>query len=86
MESVFVDNLEAFARASAEVDYPRFSDLMDKWGYDWEAFKVHTDDHYILSTFHILGKKGEEPVSASDSKGTVLCQHGDLEDGTFWMN
>ena len=49
---------------------------MDKFGYDWEAFKVHTEDHYILSTFHILGKKGEERVPAKESKGTVLCQHG----------
>ena len=37
------------------VDYPRFADLMDQWGYDWEAYKVTTDDHYILTTFHILG-------------------------------
>ena len=77
MESVFAEGLEAFARANAEVDYPRFADLMDKWGYDWEAFKVHTDDHYILSTFHILGKTGEKRVPANESKGTVLCQHGD---------
>ena len=59
---------------------------MDNFGYDWEAFKVHTDDHYILSTFHILGKTGEERVSSSDSQGTVLVQHGDLEDGTKWMD
>ena len=59
---------------------------MDKFGYDWEAFKVHTDDHYILSTFHILGKTGEKRVPANESKGTVLCQHGDSEDGTSWMD
>lgn len=70
------------------MDYPRFADLMDKFGYDWEAFKVHTDDHYILSTFHILGKRGEGQhyTPPNESKGVVLCQHGDLEDGAFWMN
>lgn len=46
---------------------------------------MHTEDHYILSTFHILGKRGEERVAKSESKGTVLCQHGDLEDGADWM-
>ena len=40
------------------MEYPRFADVMDKFGYDWEAVKVLTEDHYILSTFHILGKKG----------------------------
>ena len=38
-----------------ESEYPDFAKLMDKWGYDWEAFKVHTEDRYIISTFHILG-------------------------------
>ena len=72
MESALLfEGLEAFAQAKAEVDYPRFADLMDKWGYDWEAFKVHTDDHYILTTFHILGKRGEE--RSDESQGTVLC-------------
>ena len=57
MEYAFADSLQAFAQANADVEYPRFAGLMDKLGYDWEAFKVHTEDHYILSTFHILGKK-----------------------------
>ena len=57
---------------------------MDEFGYDWEAHKVHTEDHYILTTFHVLGKTGQERVA--ESKGSVLCQHGDLEDGAFWMN
>ena len=59
---------------------------MDEFGYDWEAFKVHTEDHYILTTFHILGKKGEKRVPAKESKGTVLCQHGDSEDGAYWLS
>ena len=57
---------------------------MDQYGYDWEAFKVHTEDHYILTTFHVLGKTGEAPFLSS--KGSVLCQHGDYEDGADWMS
>jgi len=72
------------AAAQQAIDYPRFADLMDQWGYDWEAHKVTTDDNYILTTFHILGKNGER-TPISESKGTVLCQHGDQEDGTSWM-
>ena len=41
------------ASTSAAADYQRFSDIMDKWGYDWQAHKVHTEDKYILTTFHI---------------------------------
>ena len=71
-----------------ESEYPDFANLMDKWGYAWEAFKVHTEDRYIISTFHILGKKGEQPSNGfqSGSRGTVLCQHGDFQDGTIWMS
>jgi len=53
---------------------------MDNWGYDWEAHTVHTEDHYILTTFHVLGK-----TAAAESKGTVLCQHGDYEDAALWL-
>ena len=43
-----------------------------------------TDDDYILTTFHILGKTGAEASTAA-SAGTVLIQHGDFEDGTSMM-
>ena len=39
-------------------------------GYDWEAVKVTTDDEYILTTFHILGKTGE--ARNTTSAGSVL--------------
>ena len=74
MESVFNTGLSTFAKVASEVsavDYPRFAELMDVHGYDWEAFKVHTDDQYILTTFHILGKTGE--ARPTESKGSVLC-------------
>ena len=75
----------ATAQAQAEVDYPRFGDIMTQYGYDWEAYTVTTDDDYILSTFHILGKTGEERTTASDSKGSVLVQHGDGLDAAAWL-
>jgi len=58
--------------------------MMDVWGYDWEAHKVHTEDKYILTTFHITGKKSA--TSETASKGTVLIQHGDYEDGAYWLS
>ena len=72
--------------ASQAADYPRMADVMNQYGYDWEAHKVHTDDHYILTTFHVLGKSGQEKSAATESKGTVLIQHGDFEDGAYYMN
>ena len=49
--------------------YPRFADVMTKFGYDWEPMTVTTEDDYILTTFHILGKTGEERTA---DQGSVL--------------
>ena len=43
---------------------------MEQFGYDWEPIKVTTDDGYILTTFHILGKTGM--ARSETSAGTVL--------------
>ena len=55
---LLAEGLQTFSQAPVEVEYPRMAEVMTKFGYDWEAIKVHTDDHYILSTFHVLGKTG----------------------------
>jgi len=60
--------------------YPRFATLMNTHDYDWNALTVATEDSYILTTFHIKSKTIEP------SKGTVLFQHGNLEDGASWIN
>ena len=51
------------ALASADEEYKRFADLMDFYGYDWEAIKVTTDDGYILTTFHVTGNKKTGPFT-----------------------
>ena len=56
---------------------------MTKYGYDWEPMVVTTEDDFILTTFHILGKTDGSAKAAN--KGSVLIQHGDLEDGTSWV-
>ena len=40
--------------------YIVFSSVMQKHGYAWEAVKVHTDDGYTLTTFHVTGKVAED--------------------------
>ncbi len=51
---------QAYAEVASQNDsYPRFEAVMDKWGYDWEAHKVTTEDDYILTTFHVTGKTGK---------------------------
>ena len=67
-----------------DATYPRFADAMTKFGYDWEPMTVTTDDDYILTTFHIKGKTGEELTATS--AGSVLVQHGDNEDGAEWIS
>ena len=70
--AMFSDLFESNGNGLSE-QYPRFADVMEQWGYDWEAHKVHTDDKYILTTFHILGRTGEP---RADTYATVLCNHG----------
>ena len=48
---------------------------MTKYGYDWEPVNVTTEDNFIITTFHVLGKTGEERPSVS--AGSILVQHGD---------
>ena len=82
---LFNSGLQEFTQAySAEVQYPRMAEVMLKFGFDWEAHKVHTEDHYILTTYHVLGQTGKQ--RPGNDKGTVLIQHGDMEDGAFWLN
>ena len=56
---------------------------MDKWGYDWEAVDVTTEDGYILTTFHILGKTGEPRPQSH--KASVLVQHGAYMEGSMFF-
>ena len=58
-------------------------EVMNKHGYDWEAFKVTTEDRYVLATYHVIGQSGKE--KAAKNRGTVLIQHGNYQDGAFWM-
>ena len=63
--------------------FPRFQNVMEKYGYDWDYQYVMTADDYRLTTFHITGKKGE---NIKADKGSVLVQHGNGLDGTRMLD
>ncbi len=67
-----------------DLDYSRFDNYMKKAGYDWEVKKVTTEDSYILSTFHILGKSGQ--TRPNSFKATILTQHGSGMDGADFFD
>ena len=56
---------------------------MNQWGYAWEAHEVVTEDNYILTTFHVLSSYAEP--NTTESKNTVLCQHGAYMDAANWL-
>ena len=64
-------------------EYPCFEAVVKKWGYQWKAHQVQTDDDYILTTFRVIGKTGE--TSQADSRGSVLIKHGGYQDGVDWL-
>ena len=64
-------------------EYARFAETMAYYGYAWEPHKVITEDDYILTTFHILGKTGVPYVKPD--QGSVLIQHGAYMDGASFV-
>ena len=57
---------------------------MERYGYTWEPFEVTTEDGYILTTFHITGKQGEDPQELT--KPPILLNHGLGDDARRWLN
>ena len=57
---------------------------MAYWGYSWEAFELPTDDGFILTTFHITGKK-HHTVLPDESLNPIVLMHGQACDATAWV-
>ena len=51
-------------------EYEQLADTMAYYGYTWEAEKVHTDDGFILTTFHVTGSVEGGPFTPT--QGPVL--------------
>ena len=66
-----------------KAQYPVFKFDMDFWGYTFDAHEVKTDDGFILTTFHITGKPGEQ-ISTDQSRAPVLVMHGQGCDAETW--
>ena len=69
---------------AGDSNYSVFAGLMSKWGYEWEAIKVPTEDGFILTTFHVTGKTGET-VKKDDDLMPVVFMHGLSADATTWF-
>ena len=57
---------------------------MDFWGYTWDAHKIKTDDGFVLTTFHVTGKKGHEIVT-DHSRAPIVVMHGLACDAETWV-
>ena len=57
---------------------------MDFWGYTWDAHKVRTDDGFVLTTFHITGKRDHEVVT-DHSRAPIVVMHGLACDAESWV-
>ena len=79
--SIFISALASLACAKDQ-EYKRFADLMDYYGYTWEALKVTTEDGFILTTFHVTGNKDG---LFTPTMPPVIIQHGDTSDGASWL-
>lgn len=67
------------------VMYEEFSENMQHWGYEWEPFKVETEDGFVLTTFHITGKT-EGLIKKDPSLMPVMFMSGYGGDATDWVS
>ena len=56
---------------------------MDFWGYSFDAHEFRTEDGFILTTFHITGKTGEQ-IKTDPTRAPVLVMHGQGCDAETW--
>ena len=68
----------------AATQYPEFASDMEYWGYTWDAHKVKTEDGFILTTFHITGKKGHVIVTDT-TRAPIILMHGLSCDAESWV-
>ena len=54
--------------------YPEYTAAMAGQGLTWEPVKVHTDDGYTLTAFHITGDVETGPFEIT--RPAVIMQHG----------
>ncbi len=72
------------AQTDAEkLAYPDYTVEFDKWGYTWEPIKLHTEDGYTLTMFHITGTVDNGPIDIT--KNAVILQHGMGGSANGWI-
>ena len=79
----FAVALNIASAEGTEETYPEFAQLIEPYGYTWEAHKAQTRDAYILTMFRITGKNGAE--SKDEERKPVLLAHGLHMDSTSWF-
>jgi len=66
--------VNVLAQTQAELDaYPDYAGEFAKHDMTWESIKVHTEDGYTLTMFHVTGNK-DGPIKVT--KPAVIMQHG----------
>ena len=79
---IFVNNVIG---QSWKETYPEF-DAVAK-GFDWEPYKVETEDGWLLTIFRLTGVNGERrPTNEFKEKPPILIQHGAFESATSWVS
>ena len=65
----------AKAQTQEEIEaYPDYAEKFANQKLTWESVKVHTDNGYTLTAFHVTGSTETGPFTPD--KPVVICQHG----------
>ena len=68
-------SIGAKAQTQEEIEaYPNYAEKFANQKLTWESVKVHTDNGYTLTAFHVTGSTETGPFVPD--KPVVICQHG----------
>ena len=64
--------------------YQRWTDVCDRFGYEWEPHVVETEDGWTLTVFRITAVKGKA-LPEDPTKPPILIMHGAGQASHDWL-
>ena len=86
--SIILASTATLAQAQSEADWKKYNEFavgMAYWGYTWEAHELTTDDGFILTTFHVTGKRDQSVPERDETLNPIVLMHGQACDATAWV-
>ena len=81
-----ISALACMALAQTEEErekYAQWTEVCDRFGYEWEPHEVETEDGWFVTVFRITKAKGQDLTKSE--KPPILLQHGSAQSAFEWL-